>query len=274
MENDLVTKLKELLAEEDAVAINHYFGAGLLEDYPDEDEDILAFFTEKFFEIDMMCIDGKDIEEPVRKTLSDAIQMIESKKAGKQFVSLKMNLDDFNKVEKLLPEVCPDVSFFLKEADHNLVKLGLCSSAPCIVKFLLDYNDFEDLLWELDDIETDAFNLPYGREPSENDPAYQKYLKYGCLYRILYNAERVYQTIGKVKYVGKSFGVVSLTDGKIYDCLAVEDCFLRVIDDSEEDYLYSVSKPSALENPELCGKWHIVEDPYGILGKYIKKNVT
>ena len=34
MENDLVTKLKELLAEEDAVAINHYFGAGLLEDYP------------------------------------------------------------------------------------------------------------------------------------------------------------------------------------------------------------------------------------------------
>jgi hypothetical protein len=119
------------------------------------------------------------------------MQMVEGKQNGKQFVSLKMNLDDYKKIENLLPDICPGVSFFLKEADHNLVDLGLCESAPCIVKFDLDYDEFEDLLLKLDDIETEAYNTPHNREPSETDPAYQKYLKYGCLYGILCNAERV-----------------------------------------------------------------------------------
>lgn len=64
----------------------------------------------------------------------------------------------------------------------------------------------------------------------------------------------------KVKYVGKSFGVECLTDGKIYECIGIEDGMLRIIDDSEEDYLYSAIKPASLENMNLCGKWEIVED--------------
>lgn len=76
--------------------------------------------------------------------------------------------------------------------------------------------------------------------------------------------------IGKVKYVGKSFGIEELTNEKIYDCISIEYPFLRIIDDSEEDYLYSISKPSSLENPELCGKWEIVEDNKNQLKKYIK----
>lgn len=64
----------------------------------------------------------------------------------------------------------------------------------------------------------------------------------------------------KVKYVGKSFGVECLTDGKIYECIGIEDGMLRIIDDSGEDYLYSAIEPSSLENSELCGKWEIIED--------------
>ena len=64
----------------------------------------------------------------------------------------------------------------------------------------------------------------------------------------------------KVKYVGKDFGVEGLTNGKIYECIGIEDGMLRIIDDSEEDYLYSAIKPSSIENPELCGKWEIIED--------------
>ena len=78
--------------------------------------------------------------------------------------------------------------------------------------------------------------------------------------------------IGKVKYVGKTFGIESLTDGKVYDCLAVDPPFIRVIDDSEEDYLYSIIKPSSMENPDLCGDWVIVEDKNGTLAEYIKKS--
>lgn len=64
----------------------------------------------------------------------------------------------------------------------------------------------------------------------------------------------------KVKYIGKSFGVEGLTNGKVYECIGIEDGMLRIIDDSGEDYLYSAMKPSSLENITLCGKWEIVED--------------
>ena len=41
----------------------------------------------------------------------------------------------------------------------------------------------------------------------------------------------------KVKYMGKSEGI-SLTENKIYQSLGYEHGFIRIIDDTEEDYLY------------------------------------
>lgn len=64
----------------------------------------------------------------------------------------------------------------------------------------------------------------------------------------------------KVKYIGKSFGVEGLTNGKMYEVLKIEGDMIRIIDDSGEDYLYSVVKPSSLEDYTKCGKWEIVED--------------
>lgn len=75
--------------------------------------------------------------------------------------------------------------------------------------------------------------------------------------------------IGKVKYVGKSFGVEQLTNNKIYDVIGIELPFIRIIDDSGEDYLYSIYKPSCLDNLNLYGKWVIIEDKQDILKKYI-----
>lgn len=40
----------------------------------------------------------------------------------------------------------------------------------------------------------------------------------------------------EVKYIGKSG--ISLTNGKIYEVLAIEDGLYRIIDDTEEDYLF------------------------------------
>ncbi len=71
--------------------------------------------------------------------------------------------------------------------------------------------------------------------------------------------------IGKVKYLGKSFGIEGLTDGKTYFVTNIEEGMLKVIDDSEEEYLYSSTKPSDIENPSLYGSWEIIEDEKGIL---------
>lgn len=76
------------------------------------------------------------------------------------------------------------------------------------------------------------------------------------------------EIIGKVKYIGKSFGVEGLTNGKIYNVTGVENGMLKVIDDSEEEYLYSVVKPSCLTDASLYGKWEIAEDNKD---KYLKK---
>ena len=64
----------------------------------------------------------------------------------------------------------------------------------------------------------------------------------------------------KVRYVGESFGVDALTNGKTYECLGVELDLLRIIDDSEEDYLYSSINPAPLDRSSIGGKWDIVED--------------
>lgn len=64
----------------------------------------------------------------------------------------------------------------------------------------------------------------------------------------------------KLKYIGESFGVDSLTSGSVYECLGVDGGMLRVIDDSEEDYLYSVVNPRPTDGSSKGGKWEIVED--------------
>ena len=63
----------------------------------------------------------------------------------------------------------------------------------------------------------------------------------------------------KIKYIGPSFGVDSLTNGKIYE--ATEDNGMyRVIDDSGEDYLYSMENPAPADGSSPGGRWEIVEN--------------
>ena len=67
----------------------------------------------------------------------------------------------------------------------------------------------------------------------------------------------------KVRYVGVSFGVDSLTNGKIYDVLEYdsEHGMLRVIDDSDEDYLYNAKNPKPIAVPSHPGgRFEIIED--------------
>lgn len=44
----------------------------------------------------------------------------------------------------------------------------------------------------------------------------------------------------KVKYIGES--CVSLTNGKIYEVITIEDGWYRIVDDTDEDYLFDPDK--------------------------------
>ncbi len=50
----------------------------------------------------------------------------------------------------------------------------------------------------------------------------------------------------KVKYIGKQYKV-SLIKEKIYDVLAVEDGCYRIIDETEDDYLFSKNEFEIVE---------------------------
>ncbi len=75
----------------------------------------------------------------------------------------------------------------------------------------------------------------------------------------------------KVRYKGQSFYQgAGLTDGAMYEVVAVEPPFLRIIDDEGEDYLYSIFGPGPLDD-EPGGIWEIVEDDEkGTLAKLMK----
>ena len=67
----------------------------------------------------------------------------------------------------------------------------------------------------------------------------------------------------KVKYIGTSFEVDGLTNGKVYEVVELDEFSgaLRVIDDSDEDYLYSPKHPRPVAVPDHPGgHWEIVED--------------
>lgn len=62
-----------------------------------------------------------------------------------------------------------------------------------------------------------------------------------------------------LKYIGESFGAVSLTNGKVYEAKE-EDGMYRVVDDSGEDYLYSKENPAPLDGSSPGGRWELLEE--------------
>lgn len=63
----------------------------------------------------------------------------------------------------------------------------------------------------------------------------------------------------KLRYVGESFYLFGLTNGKVYEAWSEGDDLYRVIDDSGEDYLYDKVNPRPLDGSSKGGRWEIVE---------------
>ena len=68
--------------------------------------------------------------------------------------------------------------------------------------------------------------------------------------------------IGTVQYIGKD-DPLSFTDGKVYTIVRDKNRDLKVVDDTDEDYLYDLTEPN-----NLGGKFFYLDDPYGILARY------
>lgn len=76
--------------------------------------------------------------------------------------------------------------------------------------------------------------------------------------------------VGKVKYVGESFGVDSLTNGTIYDVVKDNTGTIKIVDDSEEDYIYDLKNPQPSDGSSKGGKFYIIDDPNELLSDYLE----
>lgn len=77
------------------------------------------------------------------------------------------------------------------------------------------------------------------------------------------------KSLGKLKYLGESFGVDGLTNNNIYDCVGISEDkeMLSIVDDSGENYMYSVSNPKPADGSSQGGIWK----EYEIYDEKLKK---
>lgn len=67
----------------------------------------------------------------------------------------------------------------------------------------------------------------------------------------------------KVKYIGQDIGVDGLFDGRVYEVCGVDAVtgYLRIVDESCEDYLYHPKKPRPIASKSHPGgRFEIIED--------------
>ncbi|MBR5428575.1 MAG: hypothetical protein IK118_09525 [Clostridia bacterium] len=102
---------------------------------------------------------------------------------------IETDMCSFETIARLLPDVVPGVRLKHIATDENLKKLGFVDYPPCVFTLDMSRDEFDDIMFALMDIETDAFNTPDGEMPEEDDPYYQKYLKYGWLWDLFFQAK-------------------------------------------------------------------------------------
>ncbi len=95
----------------------------------------------------------------------------------------------FEDIKRALQEVYPSARPEHIVTDYVLKQLGFVDYPPCIFSLDMTWNEYEEMMDELMQLEIDAFNTPDGKMPAEDDPAYQRYGKYGWLWDMFYNAK-------------------------------------------------------------------------------------
>ena len=74
-----------------------------------------------------------------------------------------------------------------------------------------------------------------------------------------------------VRYKGESFGVEGLTDGKNYYIVRDKFGYPKVVDDSDEDYIYDLINPRPLDNSSKGGRFEILVDYTGEVTNLINR---
>lgn len=138
----------------------------------------------------------------------------------------------------------------LEEGDRVIIKANGGPTGIVIDKAWSDY----------------AHDYEYKVEPDNYDE-YWELQCYSC-----YELEK-YEVLGKVQYIGKDM-FCYLINEHVYDVIEVNNVdgivVIKIIDGEYEPSIYEWENPCNLMDPELCGKWKIVEDIDRKLSRMLK----
>ena len=96
---------------------------------------------------------------------------------------------DYKTIDKMLHDLFPSIKMTHIASDRALVEMGFADYPPCIFTMDITWDEYEEMMLDLMQIEVDAFNTPDGEMPEKDDLAYLRYLEYGWLWDMFYNAE-------------------------------------------------------------------------------------
>lgn len=81
------------------------------------------------------------------------------------------------------------------------------------------------------------------------------------------------ELVGIVRYIGESFWAGDgFTNGKNYSVVRDKNNYLKVVDDSDEDYIWDLRNPKPSDESSKGGKFELVEDYTGELTKIYNQN--
>lgn len=104
---------------------------------------------------------------------------------------LELSLDVYQRLEKCLSEIHPEINLIFVSCDFTLASLGFAEQPPCVIHADLTRGELESLLDDLMQYEIDAYNPPETQGEPERTPEDQKFIRYGWMWDIFYSAEYI-----------------------------------------------------------------------------------
>lgn len=97
---------------------------------------------------------------------------------------IETKISDYKTVQERMKDLFPQIKLELI-SDFSLPGLEL----PYSFTMSISFSELDDIMDDLMQIEVDAFNTEDGKMPPQNDPLYLRYVKYGWLWDLFYDAK-------------------------------------------------------------------------------------
>ena len=101
---------------------------------------------------------------------------------------IETDICTFDKIETSMSIVYPSAKIEHIFTDTSLKSLGFTDNPPCVFSLDMSWDEYNDMMDELSQLETDAFNTSEGSDSYPSNESYTLYTEHGWLWDMFCNA--------------------------------------------------------------------------------------